>query len=183
MLAEEKPEVVIAGRGLSAPTPSIPGMEIVNQVHANDILEGNAKVEGNIVIIGGGNIGFEVANLLVRKGCRVWVIEEGHILGHGIEPLTRNVMRRRLVKDGVIFYRHTQVLKVEAGLVTFTDETGAEQHLPFNHLIAANPWVPNESLIALLNEGDYQLIPVGPYQQPVQYIQAFREGTAIGRSL
>ena len=40
-----------------------------------------------------------------------------------------------------------------------------------------------EELIELLREGDYELIPVGPYQQPAQYVQAFKEGTSIGRSI
>ncbi len=182
-LAAEKPEVVIAGRGLSAPVPSIPGMETVQPIQANDILEGNAKVEGSVVIIGGGNIGFEVTNVLLRRGCQVWVIEEGRILGHGMEALTRNVMRRRLVESGAIFYRHALVMQVEEGSVTFKDEKGAEQHLPFHHLVVANHWEPNEDLIELLQEGDYELIPVGPYQQPVQYVQGFREGTSIGRAL
>lgn len=182
-LAAEKPEVVIAGRGLSAPALSIPGLEAVSTIQADDILEGKARAEGNIVIIGGTNIGFEVANLLVRKGCQVWVIEEGHILGHGMEPLTRNVMLRRLLGRGVVFHRHARVTQVESGSVTFVDQKGTEQRLPFHHIVVANNWEPNEELIELLQEGDYEVIPVGPYQQPVQYIQAFKEGTSIGRSL
>ena len=92
-------------------------------------------------------------------------------------------MRRRLVESGAIFYRHALVMQVEEGSVTFKDEKGAEQHLPFHHLVIAQNWEPNEDLIELLQEGDYELIPVGPYQQPVQYVQGFREGTSIGRAL
>jgi pyruvate/2-oxoglutarate dehydrogenase complex dihydrolipoamide dehydrogenase (E3) component len=158
-------------------------MEIVQPILATEILEGNAKVEGDIVIIGGGNIGFEVTNKLLRKGCQVWVIEEGRILGHGMEALTRNVMRRRLVERGAVFYRHALVKQVEAGSVTFTDEKGAEQRLPFHHLVIALNWEPNEDLIELLQEGDHELIPVGPFQQPAQYVQAFRAGTSIGRTI
>jgi ribulose 1,5-bisphosphate synthetase/thiazole synthase len=182
-LAAEKPEVVIAGRGLSAPVLSFPGMEIAQPILAAEILEGNAKVEGDIVIIGGGNIGFEVANKLLRKGCQVWVIEEGRILGHGMEALTRNVMRRRLVERGAIFFRDALVEQVEAGSVTFTDEKGDEQRLHFRHLVIALNWEPNEDLIESLREGDHELIPVGSYQQPAQYVQAFREGTSIGRTI
>jgi pyruvate/2-oxoglutarate dehydrogenase complex dihydrolipoamide dehydrogenase (E3) component len=182
-LTAENPDVVIIGRGLSAPDPSIPGLEAVSPIQADDILEGKAKAEGNIVIIGGTNIGFEVANLLVKKGYQVWVIEEGHILDNGMEPLTKNVMLRRLVGRGVVFHRHARVTRVEPGSVTFVDEKGAEHRLPFNHIIVANNWESNEELINSLPEGDYEVIPVGPYQQPAQYVQAFKKGTSIGRSI
>jgi hypothetical protein len=72
---------------------------------------------------------------------------------------------------------------VEAGSVTFTDEKGAEQRLPFHHLVIALNWEPNEDLIELLQEDDHELIPVGSFQQPAQYVQAFRAGTSIGRSI
>ena len=182
-VGHEKPEVVIAGRGLRAPTYPFPGIETVDPIQAEDILEGNTRISGNVILLGGGNIGFEVANLLVRKDCQVRVIEEGHFLGHGMEPLTRNVMRRRLVKDGVVFYRRARISQIQTGSVAFRDEKDALQQIPFDYLIAAEPMDPDEDLIASLREGDYQLIPVGPYQQPVQYIEAFREGTAIGRAI
>ena len=183
LLAEEKPDVVIVGRGLTAQPLSIPGAERVTLAHANDILEGKAKVRGDIVILGGGNIGFEVAHFLVSKGCRVWIIEKGHILGHGMEALTRKVMLRRLVKRGIVLYRRALVKQIDARSVTFTDEKGVEQSLFFHHLIDANNREPNEERIALLRRGDYKLIPVNPCQQPAQYVQAFKHGTAIGRSI
>lgn len=182
-LAAEKPEVVIAGRGLVASAPSIQGIESVLPVQAEDILEGNTEVEGNIVVLGGGNIGFEVSDLLVRQGCQVRVIEEGSTLGHGVEPLTRNVLRRRLVEWGVVFYRRARLVRIEAGVVTFIDEQGAEQRLPFDRLILAYNWEPSEELIESLRGGDYELIPVAPCQQPEQYVSAFREGTSIGRAI
>ncbi len=183
ILIAEKPEVVIVGRGLRAPIPSIPGIENVQPIQANNVFEGDAEVEGNIVVLGGGNVGFEVSDLLVRQGCQVRVIEEGSLLGYGIEPLTRNVLRRRLVDRGVVFYRRARLTRVEAGVVDFVDEQGTQQNLPFDHLVLAYDWEPDEELVESLRGGDYQLIPVGPCQQPVQYVEAFEEGTSIGRTL
>jgi len=182
-VSAEKPEVVIVGRGLRAPGYSIPGMESVQPIQANDILEGNAEVNGNIVILGGGNIGFQVADLLVRQKCQVLVIEEGPVLGDGVEPFTRNVLRRRLVEQGVAFYRRARVIQVEAGIVAFVDERGAEQRLPLDYLVLAQNWEPSEELLESLQGADYQLIPVGPYQQPELYARAFKEGTSIGRTI
>ncbi len=182
-VAAEKPEVVIAGRGLRVSVPSILGIENVQPVQANGILEGSTEVKGKIVVLGGGNIGFEVADSLARQGCQVQVIEEGRTLGDGIEPLTRNVLRRQLVERGVVFCRRARLTQVEARVVNFMDEQGAEQELPFDYLVLAYNWEPDEELIKSLGGGDYQLIAVDPCQQPGQYVQAFREGTSIGRAI
>lgn len=124
-----------------------------------------------------------LSDLLVRRGCRVRVIEESAALGEGIEPLTRNVLRRQLVGRGVVFYRRARVTAVEARAVAFVDEQGAEQSLALDHLVLALNWEPDEEPVEALRGGDYQLIPVGPYQEPVQYLQAFKEGTSIGRAI
>lgn len=74
-------------------------------------------------------------------------------------------------------------MQVEAKTVDFVDEQEAEQSLPFDHLVLAHDWEPDEELVESLHGGDYQLIAVGPCQQPGQYVQAFREGTSIGRAI
>ena len=182
-VAYEKPDVVIAGRGLSATSAVIPGLENVPSIEADDILDGNVTAKGETVVLGGGNIGFEVANFLVRQGSQVQVIEEGPTLGHGIEPMTRKMLRRQLVERGVVMYRLARVTRVEAGILTFVDEQGDEQRLPFDHLVLAYNREPNEEMIGLLRGGNYELIPAGPYQQPGQYVRAFDEGTSIGRAI
>ena len=182
-VAYEKPDVVIAGRGLSATSAVIPGLENVPSIEADDILDGNVTAKGETAVLGGGNIGFEVANFLVRQGSQVQVIEEGSTLGHGIEPMTRKILRRQLVERGVVMYRLARVTRVEAGILTFVDEQGTEQRLPFDHLVLAYNREPNEEMIGLLRGGNYELIQAGPYQQPGQYVRAFDEGTSIGRAI
>ena len=58
-----------------------------------------------------------------------------------------------------------------------------ETQLPFDHLVLALDWQPEDNLVDSPRGGDYRLIPVGPYQQPVRYIRAFLEGTAVGREI
>lgn len=182
-VADERPDVVVAGRGLRPAVPSIPGMDNVAVVQADDILEGRAEATGDVVVLGAGNVGFEIASFLARRGHRIRLIEEGRTLGTGIEPLTRNVMRRQLVGRGVGFHRNARVVRVGPDAVDFVDESGVQQKLAFDSLVIANDGVSDEELIESLRGNDYELIPVGPCQQPIEYGAAFREGTAIGRRL
>jgi 2,4-dienoyl-CoA reductase-like NADH-dependent reductase (Old Yellow Enzyme family)/thioredoxin reductase len=182
-VTREKPEVVIAGVGLKPEIPLIPGMDEIEPVQANDILSEKKGVAGMAVVLGGGSTGFEVTNMLVQRGCQVCVVEEGSSLGVGLEPLTGNVLRRRLVGRGVVFHRRARITRIAGRTLVFTDERGAEQQISFDHLVLALDWQPEDSLVNSLRGGDYRLIPVGPYQQPVGYIRAFFEGTDIGREI
>jgi len=182
-VARENPEVVIAGRGLKPEIPLIPGMDEIEPVQADDILVEKKEVTGRVVVLGGGSTGFEVTNMLVQRGRQVCIVEEGDSLGVGLEPMTGTVLRRRLVDRGVVFQRRARIIRIAGMTLVFTDEQGTEQQLPFDHLVLALDWQPEGSLVDSLRGGDYRLIPVGPYQQPVSYVRAFLEGTAVGREI
>ncbi|HUV44799.1 MAG TPA: FAD-dependent oxidoreductase [Dehalococcoidales bacterium] len=182
-VARENPEVVIAGRGLKPEIPLIPGMDEIEPVQADDILVEKKEVTGRVVVLGGGSTGFEVTNMLVQRGRQVCIVEEGDSLGVGLEPMTGTVLRRRLVDRGVVFQRRARIIRIAGMTLVFTDEQGTEQQIPFDHLVLALDWQPEGSLVDSLRGGDYRLIPVGPYQQPVSYVRAFLEGTAVGREI
>ena len=59
-------EVVLA-TGIEPRRPAIPGIEHPKVVGYVDVLQGNAKVGRNVVIIGAGGIGFDVALYLLEK--------------------------------------------------------------------------------------------------------------------
>jgi len=183
IVARENPEVVIAGRGLKPEIPLIPGMDEIEPVQADDILVEKKEVTGRVVVLGGGSTGFEVTNMLVQRGRQVCIVEEGASLGVGLEPMTGTVLRRRLVDRGVVFQRRARIIRIAGMTLVFTDEQGAEQQLPFDHLVLALDWQPEDSLVDSLRGGNYRLIPVGPYQQPVRYVRAFLEGTTVGREI
>ncbi|MEE9515602.1 MAG: FAD-dependent oxidoreductase, partial [Candidatus Adiutricales bacterium] len=140
-------------------------------------------VTGKVAVLGGGSIGFEVAKVLVRNNCHVSIIEEGGRLGTGVEPLTGNVLRRQLAGLGVVFYRRARISRITGKILAIVDREGAEQQIPFDHLVFALDWQPEDSLVDSLHGADYQLIQVSPYQHPARYVHAFKEGTAVGREI
>jgi NADPH-dependent 2,4-dienoyl-CoA reductase/sulfur reductase-like enzyme len=182
-IAAAEPDVVVAGRGLKPPGLSFPGIDGVTAVYADDVLDGTADVAGRVVILGAGSAGFETADFLARRGHQVHVIEEGPTLGYGMEPLTRNVMRQRLVSRGVALHRRARISRIKRAAVEYVDEAGVSQQVPFDSLVLAHDWEPDETLVESLRGGGFRPIPVRPCQQPAQYVQVFREGSSIGRTL
>ncbi|MBQ0065925.1 MAG: FAD-dependent oxidoreductase [Firmicutes bacterium] len=75
VLEEVKPHTVFNAIGAKPIIPNIPGADKDFVVNSHDVLNGVSKVEGNIVIIGGGMVGMEVAEYLAERGCKVTDLE------------------------------------------------------------------------------------------------------------
>ena len=75
MIAEIKPHTFINAIGAAPIVPPIPGNDKAFVVDSHAVLDGEAKAEGNVVVIGGGMVGMEVAEYLSEKGAKVTVLE------------------------------------------------------------------------------------------------------------
>lgn len=105
LIAEINPHTVINAIGAEPIIPPIPGADLPHVVNSHDILGGKVSVSGNIVVIGGGMVGMEVAEYLAERGCQVTDLEmlpefcmdlgsprkicvTEHIYAAGITPVT-----------------------------------------------------------------------------------------------
>lgn len=75
LIREINPHTVINAIGATPIIPNIPGVELPFVLNSHDVLEGKAQASGNIVVIGGGMVGMEVAEFLAEKGCKVTALE------------------------------------------------------------------------------------------------------------
>ncbi len=79
IIEEVNPDVIIFATGARPIIPNIPGIDNENVFFATDILEGKAPLGKNVVIIGGGATGIEVA---------IYVAKYGSMKGDALEFLT-----------------------------------------------------------------------------------------------
>lgn len=75
LIAETSPHTVMNAIGATPIIPPIPGNDKAFVVNSHDVLNGKAKVSGNVVIIGGGMVGMETAEYLAAEGAKVTVLE------------------------------------------------------------------------------------------------------------
>lgn len=75
LIKDIKPHTVFNAIGAAPLIPNIPGADQEFVVNSHDVLNGVVKVDGNVVVIGGGMVGMEVAEYLAEKGCKVTDIE------------------------------------------------------------------------------------------------------------
>ncbi len=112
--------------GSEAFVPPIPGLAASDAVMtAREILDLKEQ-PARLVIIGGGVIGMEFASLYNSLGTEVTVVEMlPEVLG-GMDAELAEMLRGVYAKKGVVFNLGCRVVRVEGGLVVWTDEHGHE---------------------------------------------------------
>jgi dihydrolipoamide dehydrogenase len=127
-VALETGKILIA-TGSVPSKPPIPGLDLPGVVTSDEILEDEGRAFENLVIIGGGVIGIELASVYEALGTKVTVIEAmKQILPNLDKEVSRN-MAMILKKRGVDVHTASMVKQVEAsegGLKVTYEEKGKD---------------------------------------------------------
>lgn len=105
---------LVISTGSTANRPKIDGIEEISTWSSEDALSTNTR-PASIVIIGGGPVGCELAQLFARFGTRTFLIEEsGQIAGKEHPDIARR-LSQVLAADGVLVKLNTNVSKLSLG--------------------------------------------------------------------
>lgn len=135
--------VIAAG---SSPTiPPIPGIENIPFL-TNETIFDLAERPEDLVILGGGPVGLELAQAYRRLGSRVTVIEAASALGNEDPELAAPVLQR-MRAEGVVIHEHSTAARIEKsenkGLRVHIGPAGAETIIEGSHLLVAAGRSPN----------------------------------------
>ncbi len=110
-----------------------------------------ADIKGNMLVLGGGIIGLEMATVYSALGVEVSVVEFMDQLIPGADADLVNVLQKRMAKKGVKFLLKTKVTAVEAkkdGIyVSMEGEHGTDKPLCFQQVLVSVGRKPNGSMI------------------------------------
>ena len=98
---EMKPDVIIIAAGSDTLFPPIPGINKSNVVDARKVVDGSAKAGNNIVIIGGGEVGMETAEMMSDEGKKVTIVEMLPRIGEQMVMEAFNYISDKLEKHKV----------------------------------------------------------------------------------
>lgn len=126
---------IVLATGSSPLVPDIPGLSDVPYL-TNETLFDLREKPDHLLIIGGGPIGMEMAQVHVRLGCKVTVIEGARALGRD-DPELAAVVLDQLRHEGVRIVEDAMVSAVQgrAGEITVTTQDG--QSFAGTHLLLA----------------------------------------------
>lgn len=117
-----KPDAVVIATGAIPTGLRVPGIDGKNVVQGHDVIEGKAKPQGKVVVVGGRFIGMEVAIWLSEEGHDVSLVTKAGLGENGIrlEKFTFKTLANRLVELRVPLYLHATVLEITDRSVIFS---------------------------------------------------------------
>lgn len=181
LICQLKPQAVVVATGSEPALPALPGVEEAPVVSARQVLAGEVQTGRRVVVLGGGNLGSEVANHLAQKGKQVLIIELGLNIGEDLGPARRYLLRRQLTEQRVRRRVSSQVRRLHADRVSFLQTTPeGERHFndlgPVDTFVAALGSTPRESLYLALEKKVSHILLVGDAMSPARMGEASLEG-------
>jgi len=201
-----KPAVVIVATGGESLVPDIPGVKGAKVISAYDVLAGRVVVPcGNVLVLGGGMVGLEVADYLANPGdnavigcTSVTVVEMLENVGMDMVPEGRTLLMQRLRENGVKILTSTKVKKVlDDGVLTINTvkevledwtvviKDGQEEKtiVGMGTIILAMGAKSVDKLSDKIKDEVAEVYVIGDAKEPRKALEAIAEGSEVGRKI
>lgn len=185
IIASENPYAVFVSSGSDPIRPAaIPGIMGENVLMARDVLDYTVPeyTDEQIVVIGGGMVGMEIATTFAHKGCKSTIIEmqvPEQLMGSF--PVIAAFMH--LQPSGVIpMFAHT-VKEITDHSVIAVGPEGNEVEVPATKVIIAMGFTPNTRLYDELKDKFDNVVLIGDANGVDNIAKAAREGYVAAESL
>ena len=151
--------------GCRPAAPDIPGLSEVPFLNSTSIME-LAKVPAHLLVLGGGYVGLEFAQLFRRLGSRVTVVQRTPQLLSGEDKDIAEAVAAILQKDGIQVHLNSAVEKVSRSRNRITVKfraAGKSRKLEGTHILVATGRMPNTQNMDLDTVG-IKTTPAGHFQ-------------------
>lgn len=139
-------EIVVINTGLRSVAPSIPGLEHVPALDSTSVMELDVVPE-HLLILGGGYIGLEFAQLFRRFGSRVTVVHRGAQLLPREDADIATAIASVLRDDGIDVWTNANTTHVsrtaDGRVVLLVHSTDGDVEVSGSHLLVATGRRPN----------------------------------------
>ncbi len=144
-------ESIFINTGARPATPTLDGIDDVPWLDSTSIME-LAKVPEHLLVLGGGYVGLEFAQMFRRFGSRVTIIQRGEQLLGREDPDIAGAVADILTGDGIDILLNaeaTRVMPHESGLSLSVRMGDADRAIEGSHLLVATGRTPNTDTLNL----------------------------------
>jgi 2,4-dienoyl-CoA reductase-like NADH-dependent reductase (Old Yellow Enzyme family)/thioredoxin reductase len=113
LIKEINPDEVVIAIGAAPMKLSVPGSDLPNVTNSHDVLAGEASVCGNVVIIGGGLVGLEVAEYLHGKAGKITVVEMLNEVAKDLGVLRKICVMENLYASQVEMFTDSKCIEIK----------------------------------------------------------------------
>lgn len=141
---------VFLNTGTRDARPHIDGLEEVEYLTSRTILDVR-ELPDHLVVVGGGFIGCEYAQMFARFGARVTVVQRGQRLLSGEDPDVSEVVERAFAREGIDVLTGTACVAVspDGGRIRIACEGVERTEVVGSHLLVATGRAPNSDDLGL----------------------------------
>ena len=180
-VCKTEPAAVIIATGSDPILPHLPGAAEANVVTARQVLAGAVEVGHRVAVLGGGNLGSEVAHYLAVKGHDAVIIELGLTIGSDLGPARRYLLRRELGEYKIRRHVRSEVRRLYPDRVSFLRITPEGERRrtdvgPVDTFVSALGSAPREDLFLALESKVAHIHAVGDALSPARIGEATAEG-------
>jgi len=191
LIEELKPDVVIVATGAVPSIPDLPGIKQDIVITAHDLLAGKAGMGAkNVIIVGGGMVGCEVADLLANLGdnpimdrTNVSIVTRQQDIGLDLVTQQRSLLMERLREKGVKVITQTTVLEIIDDGVVVTRNGQNEAIHGMDCIILARGMKAVDELSDKIGDRVSEIYVIGDAKEPRRALEAIAEGAAVARKI
>jgi len=177
-----KSDAVVVAIGGEPIIPAIPGIRSNHVVLAKDVLLAKSEVGDSVVIIGGGQVGLELAEYLAENGKKVMVVEILDELARGMPSIAKLPLLCRLEELGVRIWTKAETKEIK-GKEVIVKYKGSEKRVGADTVIIAVGSGPNHQLFEKIKGKVSEVFIIGDSLKPRRILEAIAEGFEIGAKI
>jgi 2,4-dienoyl-CoA reductase-like NADH-dependent reductase (Old Yellow Enzyme family)/thioredoxin reductase len=182
VIKQLNPDAVILATGAEAVIPSIPGVTQTNVKTAKSILENSDSIKNqSVVIVGGGSLGAEIAEMLALKNNKVTIIEKKDAIAEDLGIMVALDFHDRLDALPIDRVTGATVERIEEDKVIYATSKGEKVIINADTVVLATGYTPNKMLESVLKEMEGDVVMIGDCISPRKIVNAIHEGFHAAR--
>ena len=183
-LQELSPDAVILAVGAVPLEPAIPGINLPHVANSHDVLAGKIPAGENVVVIGGGLVGLEVAEYLADMGKNVTVVEMLDEIGKDLGQLRKICVMESIYALGINTMVNTKCVEIKEGSVV-VEKDGKTQELSADSVVIATGARSRafEELTSYCKEKGIPYYVVGDALSPRRALNAIAEAVEVAMQI
>jgi 2-enoate reductase len=183
LVKQMKPDVIIIASGSETFFPSIPGIDQSIVSDARKVLDGSVKTGNNIIVIGGGEVGIETAELLSFQGKKVTLVEILPVIGELMVKDVVDYVIDQLVQHKVDILTSTKVAEITGDGVVVIDKEQNKRTIKADNVIIATGAKPDKKVQDALQGLAREIYLAGDCLVPANIRIAIHQGNMTARML
>ena len=177
------PDEIIIAAGSHTFFPPINSIDHEMVYDARKVIGAEQYISANeVVVIGGGLVGLEAAEILACQGKSVSVVEMMDQVGKEIEIYVQPYIRETIAKHNIHVYTSTKCVEIRDGELV-GDKNGEEVVIPCQAVIVASGAKSNTEVEELVKTLGIPYHVVGDAKKPGKVLSAIWSGNEIARNI